>query len=121
MTNPSKAKGSAWERDVARYLTDRTGWRVERLPAGATIDRGDLAGIPGLVIECKNTKTLNLAGAVDEAVTEAANVGPDEVPVAIIKRRQRGVADGYAVLPLWALAELLNQRPAHMAPRRVAS
>ena len=40
MANPQKRKGSAFERLVADYLAERVA--CERIPAGATLDRGDL-------------------------------------------------------------------------------
>ncbi len=109
VTHPNKAKGSRWEAAVRDYLSEVLGVRVERVPAGAQIDRGDLVGVDRVVVECKDVARIDLSVIVDEAVREAANVGPDEIPVAVVKRRRRGVADGYAVLPLWAFAELVRR------------
>ena len=102
MSNPSKPKGSAWESVVRDYLTDATGRRVERIPAGASLDRGDLSGLDGVAVECKDVAKIELASIVDEAVVEATNVGDDTLPVAIIKRPRRTAPDAYAVMPLWA-------------------
>ena len=106
MTNPSKRKGTAFESACRDYLADVLGRRIERLPAGATLDRGDLTGVDGVAVECKAVKQINLAAIVDEAVAEAANVGPGTLPLAIIKRRQRGVEHAYAVMPLESWCDL---------------
>lgn len=102
MPNPSKRKGSKWEADVRDYLTDATGRRVERIPAGASLDRGDLSGLEGVAVECKDVAKIELASIVDESVLEAANVGDDTLPLAVIKRRRRSAPEAYAVMPLWA-------------------
>lgn len=109
MPNPNKAKGSRWESEVRDYLATALDVRVERIPAGAALDRGDLTGINGLCIECKNVAKIELAGWVDEATAEARNVAPDTLPVVIAKRRNKSVTDGYAVMPLWAWAELMRR------------
>lgn len=89
MTPRSKAKGSAAERALVDYLR-RQGWPyAERRLAGATNDRGDVAGMPGVVVEVKNCERTELAAWVDEAATEQANDGAD-YGVVIHKRRGRG-------------------------------
>jgi hypothetical protein len=55
--------------------------------AGAK-DRGDIAGIPGVAIECKSAARVELAAWLDEAEVERANDGAD-VGVVWIKRRGR--------------------------------
>lgn len=110
MGNPNKRKGSKWEVDVRDYLTAHTEHRVERIPAGAAADRGDLSGLPGLAFECKAVARIELASIVDETITEASNVSDDTLPVAVIKRRNRPTSDGYVVMPLWAWTELHNRK-----------
>ena len=110
MSNPNKAKGSRWESEVRDYLADRLPYRVERIPAGAALDRGDLTGVPGVAIECKNEQKHDLAGWVEEATVEARNVGEDVLPVVVAKRRGKGAADGYVVMPVWAWVEFLRRQ-----------
>jgi len=76
-------KGPLAEALVVRCLQEH-GWPyAERRVMGGSRDRGDVAGIPGLVIEVKNRGALALAEWVDEAVSEAtplrpvALIGPD--------------------------------------------
>ena len=109
MTNRNKAKGSRWEARVRDYLSDALRTRVERIPAGAQHDRGDLSGIPGMAVECKDVARMDLAGWVDEATDEALNVGGGTLPVVIHKRRGKGTSLGYVTMPLWAFAELLKR------------
>lgn len=107
MTTPEKAKGSQWERDVAKYFQLR-GFDVERrYGAGAQQDKGDLRGIPGFTIECKNLKTISLASIVDETMREMNNAGT-AFGVAIIKRRRSSAAEGYAVMTLENFVDLLE-------------
>lgn len=102
MTSPSKAKGSAWERECVKVLRGyRFGEAADRMPAGATDDRGDIAGIAGLVVECKNHANLATAlrDGVDglDAKREAAQA---EHAVAFVKRKGKPADDGYAVMPI---------------------
>lgn len=70
MTNPSKRKGSAFERLICDYLAE-TG-PAERIPAGATEDRGDL-WTPAAAIQCKNRQQLSLGAWLDETVKQQHN------------------------------------------------
>jgi hypothetical protein len=104
----SRAIGSRFAREVAEYLAGHGFPYCERRVDGGSRDRGDIAGVPGVVIECKATKVIDLAGALSEAKKEAANDKGCRWYVAVFKRRNHGVAEAYAVVPLWALAEMLG-------------
>lgn len=118
MSNPSKRKGTAWERAVQDYLTDAMGIPVHRMPPSGAKDVGDLQFTDRdgdlVVVECKNTKTLDLAAALREAQKEAENAGATYA-VAAIKRRQHGVADGYVVLTVADFAALAAGVPTRWA------
>lgn len=89
MSNPSKQKGTAFETLIADYL--RTYFpTVERRALNGATDRGDIAGVPRLVIECKNHKTMNLAGWLDEAERERLNA---REPVGVVIHKRRGKSD----------------------------
>lgn len=90
MANPSKKKGTAWETEVATYLG------LRRLPLAGSKDAGDLDH-PAWVIECKAEKAITLSSYMDETSAEMENAGKD-FGVAIVKRRGKNVAQGYAVM-----------------------
>lgn len=108
MTNPQKTKGSAYERSIVDYLRSE-GFQVERTRVGWADDRGDIHGISGFTIECKNHRSLQLAGWISELATECGNAGTD---VGAVVHKRRGVTDGgeqYATLPLRMLVQLLKE------------
>ena len=72
MTSASKAKGSKAELDVVNWLKQWFPYADRRL-AGATLDKGDISGIPGVTIEIKNHAKMDLAGWVAELETEMNN------------------------------------------------
>jgi len=72
-----RAKGTAWETGICRFLAEQGFPHVERRALAGTSDRGDIAGIVGWVIEAKNCKRMDLAGWVDEATLEQANDGAE--------------------------------------------
>lgn len=70
MANRSKAKGSAFELAVARYLAEE--FPCERIPAGSAVDRGDLWG-PLVAWQCKAVQQLSLGAWLDATEVQAAN------------------------------------------------
>ena len=103
----SKAKGTAFERLIADHL--KTWWPyADRAPLTGNKDRGDISGIPGLVWELKNAKTLRLSEWLEEAETERQNANADH-GLLVVKRRGHGrPADQYAILTLGQLIHLLK-------------
>lgn len=102
----SRRKGTAFETAVVRYLNER-GHRTERRALAGALDRGDIAGLDGWTLECKATREIDLAGAVDEAAREAMNAGT-ALFAAVVKRRNRGVAEAYVVIPLRIWADIVG-------------
>ena len=109
MTNPGKARGSAFERDVVRVFNENGYPQVERrYGAGAQKDKGDLNGFAGaVVIECKAEKRIDLAGYADETLIEKANAKAD-LGVTVVKRRGKRAEHAYAVVPLTEMVALLK-------------
>lgn len=119
----SKAKGREAERAVVAYLIAQ-GWPyTERRRLSGSSDRGDIAGIAGVrgavTVEVKDRKAVDLAGAVNELMTEMANTG-DGMGFAVIKRRGFPWRAGdpsthdapghwYGVLPVRLLVQLLKE------------
>jgi hypothetical protein len=101
-----KRKGSAFERDVVGYLREHGFPDAERAyGAGRPEDVGDIAGIPGVTVECKATKSIDLAGFVDEAEHERLNAR-QPVAVVVVKRRGKSTAQAYVVMDLVTFARL---------------
>jgi hypothetical protein len=105
----SKTKGSAAERAVVAYLRDAGFPHAERRLAGSVKDRGDVAGIPGVVLEVKSAARTELGAWVDEALLEQANDGADYGVVVHKRRGKGGAADWYATCTFDQLARLLRQ------------
>lgn len=103
----SKDKGTRFETDVVRYLQANGFPYAERRALAGNLDKGDITGLPGIVLELKATKSIDLAGAVTEAEIEAKNAGVDTF-AAVIKRRNKATSEAYAVMPLRKLVELLR-------------
>ena len=108
MTSPQKAKGSQWERDVAKYFNERGYTDVERrYGAGATLDKGDINGVKDTVVEAKNVGKITLASIVDEALLEQQNA-KKRFGVSVIKRRNRNVKEAYVVMTLEQWVDLYS-------------
>ncbi|HEY9353735.1 MAG TPA: hypothetical protein VIP28_10805 [Nocardioides sp.] len=107
MTSRSKAKGSAWERAIVEHLR-AAGWPfAERRLAGSTKDRGDVAGVVGVVIEAKNTASARLAEWIEETEVERLN---DGAWLGVVWHKRRGTASaagGYVTMTGAQFTELL--------------
>lgn len=105
----SKAKGTAWESAIVTYLRDNGVPHAERRALAGTLDRGDIAGIPGIVIEAKSAARLDLAGWLAEAEQERVN---DHATYGIVWAKRTGKtspADGYVVMSGATLVQLLTE------------
>jgi hypothetical protein len=75
MSNPGKIRGTRWESQIVDYLRRKGALYVERRALGGAKDRGDISGLPGVVIEAKNAAKILLSSWLDEANTERDNDG----------------------------------------------
>jgi len=66
----SKAKGTAAETAVVRFLQANGHPGAERRALAGAQDRGDVAGIPGVVIEVKDCQRMELAAWMNELARE---------------------------------------------------
>lgn len=100
----SKQKGTAAETAVVRYL--RSIFAGPNLPAFPNVERralsggkdmGDVAGIPGWIIEVKAAETLKLAEWQRETLTEKANANANYC-LLVVKRKYKPIHqwDAYA-------------------------
>jgi len=107
VTSPQKRKGSAAELAVAKWLR-KLGWiHAERSRAGWTDDRGDIDGMPGVCIEVKNEKRIDLPGYLRELEVEIANAQAWTGTVIVKRRGSMNVDDWYAVMPAKIWGELM--------------
>lgn len=107
--NRPKRRGTMFETAVLRYLHDKKIMAWRNALAGNQ-DQGDIT-VPDwdAVLECKATKSLDLAGAVHEALVEASHA-KRRFGIAVIKRRMANASQSYVVMPLSQFVELM-QRP----------
>ena len=107
MTSPQKRKGSAAELAVAKWLR-KLGWiHAERSRAGWTDDRGDIDGMPGVCIEVKAEKKIDIPGYLRELEVEMDNAKAWTGTVIIKRRGSTNVDDWYAVMPAKVWGELM--------------
>ena len=95
MANPSGRRGADWEQKVADYLKEVFP-RAERRVKNGRYDRGDITGIPNVVIECKAERVIDIPGYLGELELEMENDGA-AFGFVFIKNRRHGTEDGYAV------------------------
>lgn len=105
----ARAAGTAFETLIARHLAQRLqDDRVERRARNGAKDRGDIAGVrvhgQRLVLECKNTARVDLAGWVGQAETERGN---DDALAGVVIHKRRGVTDPGRQYVTMTVAELL--------------
>jgi hypothetical protein len=106
----SKRRGTAAESAVVAYLQTHGYPLAERRALRGADDRGDIAGLPGAIVEVKDVAAVNLAGWLDEATAEAANA---RVPLGVVIRRRRGrpdVGQWFVVMSVDSLLVLLEDR-----------
>ena len=103
----SRAKGTAWESKIVDYLRANGAPHAERRALGGSNDRGDIAGLLSIVIECKSAARHELAAWLDEAEAERRN---DRADLGVVWAKRRGKAspaDAYVVMTGAALVHLL--------------
>jgi hypothetical protein len=109
VSSAAKRKGSAAERAVVEWLKANGYPYADRRLAGATSDKGDISGLPGVTIEIKNHAKLDLAGWTAELEVEMKNDGAWTGTV-LHKRKGKGdVGEWYATMPAKVWLELLKK------------
>jgi hypothetical protein len=112
----SKAKGTAAETAVVRYLQAAGFVQAERRALNGTADRGDIAGIPSVVIEVKNCARQELPAWVAEAELERDN---DNATLGVVWHKRRGKgnpADWFVTMSGRQFAALLREQQGLPAP-----
>ncbi len=98
MVNKPRAKGTAHETSTVRYLIERGFAYAHRNPLSSAL--GDVGGIPGFIIECKNHARLALSEWITQAEASAAKA--EALPIVVIKRRGKPIQDAYVLTTLKA-------------------
>lgn len=106
----ARRKGTAFETAVVQYLQAHGFPYAERRALHGANDRGDITGIPGVVLELKATRRIDVGEAVTETERERQNANA-QYGITIIKRRNHPIAGAYAILPLEQLTDLLRDTP----------
>ena len=83
----SKQKGTAAETAVVNFLRAAGFVQAERRTLNGTKDRGDIAGLPGVVIEVKNCARQELGAWIAEAEIERDN---DRASLGVVWHKRRG-------------------------------
>lgn len=103
----SRRKGAGYERDVVRWLNENGYMRAERRIPGMTRDTGDIVGVAGTVIECKNQRRLELGAWFSQMEREQFEA-EEELGALFIKRRgTTDVGHHYVVVSGWTWLELM--------------
>jgi hypothetical protein len=103
-----RRKGAGYERDVVRWLNAEGFGPVERRIAGMDADTGDLTGLPGVVIECKNQNTISLGAWFSQLEAERAQAAAKLGALFIKRRGTADVSRHYVVMSGADFLELLG-------------
>ena len=104
----SRRKGRAWENTVTAWLRNNGFPSVERneyLNAQA----GDILGIPGWSLECKNGARIELAAWTDQAATQAETAGAEHYAVIAKRKGTTDAGKAYVVMPLEVFAAWMTE------------
>jgi hypothetical protein len=113
MANPQKRKGSAFERLIADYLAERI--PCERIPAGATLDRGDLWTATA-AIQCKNHRTLSLGAWLDATQQQQHHAAKPFHALVVKRKGTTDPAQQFVVMTLEQFRDLLAYHQPGMSP-----
>ena len=103
----AKAKGTAAETAVVKYLREHGFPYAERRALHGTADKGDITGCGPIVFEVKNHAKMDLAGWIKELEAEMVNAKVDTGAVIAKKRGTTNPGEWYAILPTRVLIGLL--------------
>jgi hypothetical protein len=103
-----RAKGTAAETAVVKYLQANGFPHAERRALHGINDKGDITGCGPVVFEVKDHGTLKLSEWISELKEEMANAKADTGTVVAKKRGTLKVEDWYAVMPFSVFVALLK-------------
>lgn len=102
----AKAKGAKTEQLFCDYLKQ---WvpHVERRHLSGAFDRGDIAGVPGVIFEIKSGASLSIAQWLKELEAEIRNDNADTGAVVVRPKGKPDPPDWFTVIPLPLYVQLL--------------
>jgi hypothetical protein len=104
-----RQRGTAWESEIVRSLQAEGFPYAERRALSGARDKGDLTGLPGVVVEAKNESRTDLSGWLNEAHTERDNAGADVGAVWFKRRGKASAGDAYVLMDGATFARLLRE------------
>ena len=107
--NKSKIKGTQAETAVVKWFVSKGRKHVERRALLGGNDRGDISGLPGVVVEVKNVKAMELSQWVKELEVEMKN---DKANTGVVIHKKKGTTDvgqWYATMPADVWFKLLEE------------
>jgi hypothetical protein len=124
MVNRSKQKGTSTETLVVNYLREN-GWpHCERRALSGNLDKGDIAGMPGIAVEVKyGNGTLKIGPWLTETGIERLNAGADH-GVLVVKpfgMGEKSVGSFYAVMVAHDFDALVAKAAAAVTPMFVVN
>lgn len=105
----AKVKGRETEQRFVDYLRANGAPYAERRRLNGSADRGDIAGVPGVVFEVKSGARLDIAGWLAELAAEVANDRADHGAVIVRPKGKPDPAEWFAVLSVPDLLRLLAE------------
>lgn len=101
MVNKGKARGTATETMVVKYL--RTWWPLaERRVQHGDHDMGDVINVPRTCLEIKGAKDIRLPVWKEQTLAELQNSGEDFCAL-VIRVERKPVEQWDCLMPLWQL------------------
>jgi hypothetical protein len=94
----NKQRGTRWESAIVAFLIDEGFTYAERRALSGAHDKGDVTGIPGVVIEAKSQNRQSLAEWLDEAEQERDNAKADHGVVWFKRRGFTSPGRGYVLM-----------------------
>lgn len=105
----SRRKGNTWENEVAKAFQNNGFRAASRLASpGEDRDLGDIGGVPGFTIECKNQKEFRIGLWLDQ-LRQAMGRGATRWGAVVVKRRMAGVRGAVVLMEYEVFMDLVWQ------------
>lgn len=106
-------KGRSAENEMVAFLKERGFPMAERRRLSGNRDLGDIAGVPGLILDVKSRRHMDLAAAMDDLRKKIKVAKEDDlnatVRAVVFKRPRCAVGSWYAIMTMDDLAEIVER------------